>query len=125
MTENADHLEVPQWTLGWRIQRALDHGGLKHKDLVEEFEVSRETVSRWCRDIGVPPKKFVLNQIAVMCGVPSRWLIDGDVPNGGGGGGPYSEGWGFESLRARHVCKITHISAARKTAVGTGRENAA
>lgn len=107
MTEQIDWVEVPEWTLGWRIQRSIDHGGLKHKDLMDKFEVSRETVSRWCRDIGVPPKKFILNEIAVMCHVPARWLIDGTDPVGpdGGGGSPKSEGWGFESLRA-HKCPV-------------------
>ncbi|CPX85018.1 Uncharacterised protein [Mycobacteroides abscessus] len=78
MTEQA-HVSgaIPPLTLGWRIQMALDHGGLKHGDLVEKFEISRGTASRWCRDAGAPPKKFVLNEIAVMCGVSPRWLIDG------------------------------------------------
>lgn len=77
MTEQHDYAAEPEITLGWRIQMALDHGDLKHKDLMEKFEVSRETVSRWCRDVGAPPKKFILNEIAVMCGVSARWLIDG------------------------------------------------
>ena len=82
MTEQADFAPVPQLTLGWRIQMALEHGGLKHSDLMDKFEVSRGTVSRWCRDVGQPPKKFMLNEIAVMCGVNSRWLIDGTEPSG-------------------------------------------
>lgn len=77
MTVEAAHAAVPALTLGWRLQMAIEHGGLKHGDLVEKFEVSRATVSRWCRDLGAPPKKFVLNEIAVMCGVSPRWLIDG------------------------------------------------
>ncbi|MGX9669956.1 hypothetical protein [Mycobacterium sp. HM-7] len=89
MSEQTDWAPVPELTLGWRIQMALSHADLKHKDLMEKFEVSRETVSRWCRDVGQPPKKFVLNEIAVMCGVSPRWLIDGTMPpppQGGGGG---------------------------------------
>lgn len=86
MTEIADYAEVPKLTLGWRIQMALDHGHLKHKDLMDKFEVSRETVSRWCRDAGAPPKKFVLNEIAVMCHVSPRWLIDGGDPRHPDGG---------------------------------------
>lgn len=77
MTEQLDYAKEPALTLGWRIQMALDEGGLKHADLMERFEVSRGTVSRWCRDDGPPPKKFILNEIAVMCGVSPRWLIDG------------------------------------------------
>ncbi len=77
MTEQPDFAAEPEFTLGWRIKRALDHGNLDHADLCREFEVSRQTVSRWCRDDGPAPKKFVLNQIAVMCGVSPRWLISG------------------------------------------------
>lgn len=80
MTELVDFAAVPEVTLGWRIRIALDHGNLKHDDLMKEFEVSRDTVSRWCRDVGPAPKKFILNQIAVMCGVSPRWLIDGTEP---------------------------------------------
>lgn len=79
MSEQPDFGHIPQLTLGWRIQMALAEAGLKHQDLMDKFEVSRATVSKWCRDVGAPPKKFVVNEIAVMCGVPARWLIDGTV----------------------------------------------
>jgi transcriptional regulator with XRE-family HTH domain len=65
---------------------ALAYGRLKHADLMEKFEVSRETVSRWCHD-ATKPKKFILNEIAVMAGVSPRWLIDGVEPDDGPGGG--------------------------------------
>ena len=89
MSEQTDFAKEPELTLGWRIQMALDKGNLKQADLMSKFEVSRGTVSRWCRDIAPAPKKFVLNEIAVMCGVPARWLIDGESskptpPDGGG-----------------------------------------
>jgi len=82
VSEQLDYAEAPELTLGWRIQMALDKGKLQQADLMSKFEVSRGTVSRWCRDIGPAPKKFILNEIAVMCGVPPRWLIDG--PKGPG-----------------------------------------
>lgn len=88
MTEQADFAIEPEFTLGWRIRRALDHADLDHSDVTAKFEVSRQTVSRWCRDDGPPPKKFILNEIAVMCRVSPRWLIDGvsskRPPDGGG-----------------------------------------
>lgn len=87
MTEQVDFAEEPELTLGWRIQMALDHGGLKHKDLMDRFEVSRDTVSRWCRDIAPEPKKFVQNEIAVMCGVSARWLMNGPSGRGPDDGG--------------------------------------
>lgn len=88
MSEQTFAHNVPTITLGWRIKMAMDHGDVKSADLEERFEVSRGTISRWCRDVGQPPKKLFLNEIAVMCGVSSRWLIDGkdphpDGPDGG------------------------------------------
>lgn len=89
MTIQHDYADIPPLTLGWRIQMALDYGHLKHADLMAKFEVSRETVSRWCHDAS-KPKKFVLNEIAIMAGVSPRWLIDGVGPGEGpdGGGAP-------------------------------------
>ncbi len=84
MSQPFDHAAVPDWTFGWRLQRALDFAGLKHADLMERFEVSRGTITRWCRDVGPQPKKFILNEIAVMCGVSSRWLINGESPHPAG-----------------------------------------
>lgn len=82
-----DYADIPPLTLGWRIQMALNYGQLKHADLMAKFEVSRETVSRWCHDAS-KPKKFILNEIAVMTGVSPRWLIDGitETHSPGGGG---------------------------------------
>lgn len=99
MSQSAEGAAVPDWTLGWRLQRALDFAGLKHADLMDRFEVSRGTVTRWCRDIGPQPKKFVLNEIAVMCGVSARWLINGDAPRptGPNGGGTNSDAQGVST----------------------------
>lgn len=80
MSEQTFAAAVPEVTLGWRIQMALDYADLKQTDLMEKFEISRGTASKWCRGVGTPPKKFVLNEIAVMCGVSARWLIDGENP---------------------------------------------
>jgi hypothetical protein len=57
---------------------ALDWAGLKYNDVMDRFEVSRGTVSRWCRDIGPRPKHFILEEIARMCAVSPEWLIGGD-----------------------------------------------
>src|SRR5581483_4378618 len=88
MTQQVNYGQVPPVTLGWRIQMALDYAQLKQEVLASKFEVSRKTVSRWCNDAGAPPKKFILEQIAFMCGVSAQWLIDGltDGPPPPGGG---------------------------------------
>lgn len=100
MSEQTDFAVVPKLTLGWRIQMALDHAGLKQTDLMEKFEVSRGTASRWCRDARPAPKKFILNEIAVMCGVSPRWLIDGEDSEPDPGGGNSSSGADLVSERS-------------------------
>lgn len=77
MTQQVNYGQVPPVTLGWRIQLALDYADIKQEIIASKFEVSRKTVSRWCNDAGTPPKKFIMEQIAFMCGVSAQWLIDG------------------------------------------------
>ena len=87
MTQQVNFGQVPPVTLGWRIQLALDYAQLKQDVIASKFEVSRKTVSRWCNDAGTPPKRFILEQIALMCGVSQQWLVDGvaDGPRPPGG----------------------------------------
>lgn len=82
MTHNLQADGVPELTLGWRIQMALATGGLKQTDLMNHFELSRGTISRWCRDEGVPPKRHHIMQIALMTGVDAKWLETGNAPTG-------------------------------------------
>lgn len=70
---------VPAWTLGWRIQRAMDHAGIAIADLAEDLEVGRSTVSRWMHDQGAQPKRLYLARIAFRCGVDADWLITGQA----------------------------------------------
>lgn len=77
MTQQVNYGHIPTVTLGVRIQLALKDAQLTQEALESKFEVSRKTVSRWCNDKGNPPKRFILEQIAFMCGVSQRWLIDG------------------------------------------------
>lgn len=85
MTQSSDTTQpagIPAVTLGWRIQMALAHAGLKQTDLMDYFELSRGTISRWCRDEGTP-KRHQLQQIALMTGVPFEWLQTGESPRQG------------------------------------------
>jgi transcriptional regulator with XRE-family HTH domain len=75
MTEQRSE-SVPEWTLGWRIQRALDHAGLTVEQIADDLGVSRSTVSRWIHDKG-PVRKIYLSQIALRCAVPAEWLRTG------------------------------------------------
>lgn len=84
MTQSSDTTQpaaIPAVTLGWRIQMALAQAGLKQTDLMDYFELSRGTISRWCRDEATP-KRHQLQQIALMSGVPFKWLQTGETPTG-------------------------------------------
>jgi transcriptional regulator with XRE-family HTH domain len=70
---------VPAITLGWRIQIAMDHAGLRSADLEEMFEVSRNTISRLLHD-KTELKTYELKMIAIRCGVDADWLITGVPP---------------------------------------------
>jgi len=73
---------IPTWTFGWRLQRALAHGGVKGQDMADELGVTRGTVSRWCNDVGRAPRAAYVKQWALKCGVPYLWLIGQDTgPN--------------------------------------------
>lgn len=72
---------VPQWTLGWRLQRALAHAGLRAETMADELGVDRRTLSRWMHDKG-PVRRGYLSQWALRCGVPFEWLAYGVEPEG-------------------------------------------
>lgn len=69
--------DVPAWTLRWRLQRALAHGGVSIDEMAAELGVSRQTVSRWLNEHG-SPKRGYLKLWALRCGVPLGWLTGAD-----------------------------------------------
>ncbi|MHB1433416.1 MAG: helix-turn-helix domain-containing protein [Streptosporangiaceae bacterium] len=69
---------IPEWTLSWRMQRALVHANVTIQDMAEELGVSRATVSRWLNEHGGPPRIGYLKVWAMRCGVPLEWLVSGD-----------------------------------------------
>jgi transcriptional regulator with XRE-family HTH domain len=70
---------VPEWTIGWRLQRALGYAGIAAGDMAVELQVSRATVSRWLNDKGLPPRWVYLERWAELTGVSALWLCHGDV----------------------------------------------
>ncbi len=74
MSETTQAPAVPEWTLSWRLQRALAHAGIGIDDIAEELGVSRSTVSRWLNEHGGPPRSGYLKLWAMRCGVPLEWL---------------------------------------------------
>lgn len=67
---------VPQWTLGWRLQRALSHADMKVEQMADELGISRGTASRWLNDRG-PVREIYLKQWAMRCGVAFEWIKSG------------------------------------------------
>lgn len=76
---------VPAWTLGWRLQRALEHGGITVQEMATICSVGRSTISRWIHDTGAPPRELFIKEWALRCGVDYHWLATGqeaqqDIP---------------------------------------------
>jgi transcriptional regulator with XRE-family HTH domain len=73
-----NEVTVPEWTLPWRMQRAMAHADLRIEDMAAELGVSRATVSRWLNEHGGPPRIGYLKLWALRCGVPLEWLRSGE-----------------------------------------------
>lgn len=80
MTDVTDGV-IPEWTLGWRLQRALDFAGITATDMADELGVARGTVSRWMNDHGAPPRLAYVKMWALRCGVNLGWLELGVGPD--------------------------------------------
>jgi transcriptional regulator with XRE-family HTH domain len=78
MSEMQHAAEVPPWTQGWRMRRALDHAGITVETMISDLGISRGTASRWLHDKG-PVRDIYLKQWALRCGVAFAWLKDGTV----------------------------------------------
>ena len=71
--------DVPEWTIGWRLQRSLAHAGIAAGDMAADLDVSRATVSRWLNDKGMPPRSVYMREWADRTGVSYEWLCHGDT----------------------------------------------
>lgn len=74
MSQMTDAGQVPEWTLGWRLRRALAHAGVSIDQMAGELGVSRATISRWLNEREGPPTRGYLIAFALRCGVPVAWL---------------------------------------------------
>lgn len=72
--------DVPEFTLGWRLRRALARAHITAKEMARLLGVSRYTVTRWIRDETVPAAAY-LHEWADLCRVPREWLAGSDLPN--------------------------------------------
>jgi transcriptional regulator with XRE-family HTH domain len=87
MSQMTHEAGIPQWTLGWRLQRSLSHANLTSEAMASELGVVRSTISRWMNDRGAPPRAGYLKAWALRCGVPYLWLATGQegAPDSGPG----------------------------------------
>lgn len=83
MSEMPEVGQIPEWTLGWRMQRALAHAGISVNEIADEMGVSRATISRWINDKGTAPRTIYLREWALRTGVPYEWLSGDPSPRGG------------------------------------------
>jgi len=67
--------QIPAWTLGWKLKRALDHAGLSAQEMAAELGVHVGTVSRWMNDRETPRRAYVMAW-ALRCGVSFGWLTE-------------------------------------------------
>jgi len=84
MSEQPTGGNIPEITLGWRLQLAL--GDMKVQEMADTLGVNRATIGRWMHDRGAPKRAYIL-QWALATGVDAQWLEHGTVPNGDGPSG--------------------------------------
>lgn len=80
----SDTTQDPDWTLGWRLRRSLEYGGIDVAEMAEVIEVHRTTISKWFHD-EVVPRRVYLSEWARQTGVRVEWLLGEDpkVPGDG------------------------------------------
>ncbi|MFC6009168.1 helix-turn-helix domain-containing protein [Angustibacter luteus] len=83
MSEMPNVGRVPALTLGWRLKMSL--GEMKAEEMGELLGVSRQTLSRWMGDKGVPRLAYI-KQWALATGIDYNWLVSGNAENPRPGG---------------------------------------
>ena len=78
MTSARATTNIPEWTLGWRLQRSLAFADMSVEDMGRELGVTRSTISRWMNDRGGPPRRIYVEKWAELTGVPIAWILDDD-----------------------------------------------
>jgi transcriptional regulator with XRE-family HTH domain len=66
----------PEWTLGDRLRKALNHADISVGAMAEMLDVSTATMARWLNDKG-PVKRVYLQVWADLTGVSTHWLETG------------------------------------------------
>lgn len=104
MTQAQVEVAIPDWSLGWRLRRSLESGAVSAKQMAAELDVSEGTISRWCHDVGAPPRAIYLRHWAYRCKVPLSWLAEGEEQAPAGGFEPSQPAdYRFRALRDRPI----------------------
>ena len=90
---------IPEWTLGWRLARALDYAGMSVEDMAAELGVSRSTISRFINDRGAPPRIGYVKLWSQRTGVSMEWVL-GWAPVTVGAGSAFRPSWTLRSQGA-------------------------
>jgi transcriptional regulator with XRE-family HTH domain len=102
MADTTTNTTIPEWDLGDRMRKALRHGGVSVHAMAEYLDVSLGSLHAWTSG-RTKPRVQTLRLWALRTGVDYDWLANGTTSHLG------SEGWGFESLRARSSNNVIHL----------------
>jgi transcriptional regulator with XRE-family HTH domain len=70
-------MHVPEFDAADRCRKAREHAELTQEELADRIEVARSTVSAYESGATLRPRRIVLRQWALACGVDPEWLIAG------------------------------------------------
>jgi transcriptional regulator with XRE-family HTH domain len=68
---------IPEWTLGWRLKRALGYAEISVEEMADYLGLSRTMLSRFLNDRGSPPRIGYVRLWSERTGVSLQWLLDG------------------------------------------------
>lgn len=80
MTEQPNQHSIPQWTLGDRLRKSLEHADMTVQDMAEYLETSRNTVGNYIAGRTRVPG-VVMRAWAMRTDVPRLWLETGVSPH--------------------------------------------
>lgn len=100
---------IPNWTLGDRLRKARAITGMTTREFAERIGVSHGTITNAEGDKRAV-RPITIKAWAMATGVDIEWLQTGHGSGGPGGSTSEpltfgSEGWEFESLRARSTLR--------------------
>lgn len=73
--------EVPQWTIQDRLRKAREQAGMTQRELADAIGVAKSTISNYEAGTITHQRKIVMNQWALVTGVPVAWLWGDDTPS--------------------------------------------